>query len=530
MGFDLQRDESKSRFALVPREGDLAGRRRRLAQALRWDLLGAARSLGRSSQAFEIPESLVASPISFTDWNVWTDSTRQPVTTSTAIGALARDQRLSLLIEGRRHLTRETRTAFDRAGLFPALYRSAPTAFFRYAEGFEVRGGQLVTPGGTAALERWRGLVEDEEPFSLATFVPKLLSRRGGRVAFLWHALFELPAPVQRAQLDPLQIAETLEALGDAGSEGFLGPYGGDDAWSARLRSEAAGGVVGPEVGEIGDWWSGIRSSSLRVRAEGGAELLELVALRRRLPAEVIARHREAWRELHREDRRARLEHTNPRRVVRHGEPYEPGDPRFVVEQLGWLEDLLDVVAITQPPPVEGDPGRGHFERALLLGLAPVTDPQRFALDGVGFVGQRGLDARNAMAASLVEQGVAGIDELIASARALRARFKRSPERNVARADNEVLTRLAEELRVALIAVGLPAGPWRGRTDRFSADDRWCVSTGSRGRCATFPRGSPTTSTWAARTPTPVPSRTPVESGVPLPRGSWATGIRSLPR
>lgn len=514
LGFKVQ--FKKGAFVLTSREGEDEARRRRLANALGWDLSAIGRGLTKKPTILELPEATVPSPVPFREWSGWTG---RPVSTATAFEALVKDQAFGLLLEGRRHQTEETRVAFERAGLFRWVYQDAAMPYYRYAETLEIRDGQLILPGGAGAAALWQRLT-GESPRNPREFLPALLRRRDGRVAFLWQSLFEVPPSValyylgEEGSSDEVRaVRRVLGKLDDSAQESFEAPYGGDLGFGTFVRSiplDAAGKSL-DLPGGAGLWWTAMRGeeapddpsrlqrivekgrsvrlddtelllkalnetvnlsgfdqpalprligvarrfgdrrdlltpsnvvlltraadsypAALRVLAsvawtepdvirdyllavaavdrlprsansellllsfQGGSELVRRLGGAGRVAPAVLEDHLERWSRLH-----SRVEN-----------PFQAAG-----EQLGWLERLLTSL------PTAGDdaPGRGPLERALLQALAPTRDPQRFEVDGVGFIGERGLESRRVMARRLVEQGVPSYDDLVSLGRTLKS-------------------------------------------------------------------------------------------------------------
>jgi hypothetical protein len=446
----------------------------------------------------------------------WTGA---PVATTTALESLAKDQALGLMIEARRHQTSETLAAFARAGLLRWAYQDAAPSYYRYADVLEVRDGKLLLPGGPSSAALWQRLA-GEAPASLRDFVPALLHRRDGRVAFLWQSLYEAPPEVARFYLgdesskdEVRAVRRVLGKLDDTAQESFEAPYGGDLGFGTFVRSvplDAAGKRL-DLPGGAGLWWTAVRGedapddparlqriverggavqlddldlllkvlnetvnlngydqpalprligvvrrfgdrrdlltpsnvvlltraadaypAALRVLGavawtrpdvirdyllavaaldrlprtpnsellvlsfQGGTELISRLGRGGRLPPAVLEEHLERWGRIH-------------------GRAQDP----FLAagEQLAWLDRVLSSLPASEP----GAPGRGALEQALLQALAPTRDPQRFEVDGVAFVGERGLEARRTMAQRLVEQEVPSYDEIVGLGRTLRA-------------------------------------------------------------------------------------------------------------
>ena len=514
LGFKVQ--FKKGVFVLSSREGEDEARRRRLANALGWDLIAIAQRLGKKPTVLELPEGRVPSPVAFREWAGWTGQT---ITTASAFEALVKDQALGLVLEGRRHQTAETRAAFERAGVLRWAYQDAAPPYYRYADVLEVRDGQLLLPGGPGMAPLWQRLA-GESPKNLREFVPSLLRRRDGRVAFLWQSLFEVPSEVASFYLGDVGSSDEVRAvrrvlgkLDDSAQESFEAPAGGDQGFGTFVRSVPldSRGKALDLPGGPGLWWTAIRgeeapddpvrlqrivdkgralrlddtellikalnetvnlsgfnqpalprligvvrrfgdrrdlltpsnvvlltraadgypaalrvlgaiewskpdvirdyllgvaavdrlprspkSEQLILSFQGGAELVGRMGRGGRVPTEVLEEHFERWGRLH-----SRFE-----------------DPFLAAgEHMAWLDRLLTSLPAAAPDA----PGRGPLERALLQSLAPTKDPQRFAVDGVAFIGERGLEARRTMARRLVEQAVPSYDDLVALGRTLKA-------------------------------------------------------------------------------------------------------------
>lgn len=128
---------------------------------------------------------------------------------------------------------------------------------------FAVRGGVVAVPGGPDAEPIWESLA-GASPRAPLLFLPRLLERSGGRLAFLYDSLARLDAPRQRAALglvagrgsDPLAPARLLAAaMGDepAWWRATGGAFARPDVDAARVLREVRlgeDGSVAPPAAE----------------------------------------------------------------------------------------------------------------------------------------------------------------------------------------------------------------------------------------------------------------------------------------
>jgi hypothetical protein len=182
----------KNRITVLPKDGDQAARRQRLAQALAWDLPRLAEALEESERvSLEIPTDRVEVPFGLARWG---KALGHPVSPSEALVELAKNQRLSFLLEGIRRVSGETATTLDRIG-WEWLSRQAAAPLYRYSAALRVHDGALLLPGGKEATPIWSHLL-GEDPRQTTAFLKELLTRKNGQAAFLWHALTFAPPPV----------------------------------------------------------------------------------------------------------------------------------------------------------------------------------------------------------------------------------------------------------------------------------------------------------------------------------------------
>ncbi len=106
--------------------------------------------------------------------------------------SILRDRRAALIYVGLFSLDPGTLDYFaGHPALIASLCNGPVGPFAAFAESLTVRDGQVVLPGGTAQLQEWERLVgvPAGEP---ARFLPALLERDGGRLAWLFDSLASL--------------------------------------------------------------------------------------------------------------------------------------------------------------------------------------------------------------------------------------------------------------------------------------------------------------------------------------------------
>jgi hypothetical protein len=196
LGFVLESPEPP--FRVAARDDALAVNRQRCAQALGWNFASIAHRLDAGETVvLQLPHDAVRFPIDLESWRAMTG---KPVTASTAFLAMVRDQRLGLVAEGLRRLTRETREALSRDDL-AWLYANAPAAFYRYSFAIEVRDGTLKLPGGPETAAVWAAWVGGD-PSNWRWFMRQLLVESDSEHAHVWSALYPVPDPVARYYVD----------------------------------------------------------------------------------------------------------------------------------------------------------------------------------------------------------------------------------------------------------------------------------------------------------------------------------------
>ncbi len=195
-GYDTKR--RKGRLELIPRDSDEDKRRRRVAMALEWDLVGGAKRLSDGEQlVFSATSETVPAALGLRDGGSFFGSSVRP---ENALEKLAMDQRLGLVVEGLRRTNTETRQLLQKE-LLRFLYDEVPVAFYRYASAIEIIDGRLTLPGGPGALQTWSELL-DVSPERPIPFIKALLEDSDGRAAYLWHALFFAPPDVSALIMD----------------------------------------------------------------------------------------------------------------------------------------------------------------------------------------------------------------------------------------------------------------------------------------------------------------------------------------
>lgn len=266
--------------SLVTLAGDPAARRRQLARDFGWDLPGGVAAAGERSLLLALPEPRVPSPLPLAEWSAWVG---HPVDAGDALAVLATDQAFGFVLEGARRLDAATRAELARLELFPFFCQQAPAQFYRYASTLRLRDGRLAVPGGDAYRPLWRRLVgvSPDEP---RLFVPALLTRRDGRVAFLWQALIDAPPEVARHYLgdpdspdDRRTVQRVLAQLDATAPESFAAPLGGDLGFGTLVRSLplVPGGGALDLPGGPGLWWTALREEEVPADPDALGRIVE---------------------------------------------------------------------------------------------------------------------------------------------------------------------------------------------------------------------------------------------------------------
>jgi hypothetical protein len=253
-------------WMLVAKPGDGAVRGQRLARALGWDLTAIGREAEAGTVTLEIPIETVELPLSEAEWRAITDRSA-PI--GDPLEALIEDQRLGLVIEGRRRLSAETLAALDAVG-WHWLYRHGEP-FVRYAPALRFRGGRLALPGGPAADRAWTSLL-GTSPAGPAQLVRDLLDNRGARGAFLVHALSYQPDHVVHFYLGAGDATTSDESrfgrqvfrrVDETTRVDFDAAHGGDLGFGTLVRSLPLDPETGgPRLpGGLGLWYVAIRSA-----------------------------------------------------------------------------------------------------------------------------------------------------------------------------------------------------------------------------------------------------------------------------
>lgn len=155
---------------------------------------------------------LVPSPLPGTAWTTLSQSLG--ATTLPTVTAVLSDRRLAFLYVGLLGCPAETRTWLAaHPDLLTELARRSPGAAAAFLRSVSIVAGRLQLPGGDPLRHVWNGLV-GEPPDAPERFVPALLARDGGRVAWLVDVLSTLPDQSRRWALTPAAAEETpREAL-----------------------------------------------------------------------------------------------------------------------------------------------------------------------------------------------------------------------------------------------------------------------------------------------------------------------------
>lgn len=255
----------KGRLEVVPAEATDQAERRRFADALTWDFPAVAERLNAGDRlTLTLPIDHVPSPLPFREWGALADS---PIGETNALRAFVTDQRSGLVIAGLERVSPQTAAALRSMGLLRPLREKAAMPFYRYSSALRLVDRVWLSPGGSDAL--WTSLV-GEPPSQPADFLLALLTRRGGRVAFLWHALaMAPPAQVQfylggtsaDGNEDKRYIRRVLRRLDDTTRTSFDAPRGGDLGFGMLVRAVplAESGTRLALPGGPGLWWSAIR-------------------------------------------------------------------------------------------------------------------------------------------------------------------------------------------------------------------------------------------------------------------------------
>jgi hypothetical protein len=187
----LKLREKNKTFSVERADNKPAAERVRLLADLGVNLDQLAATLNRGEAVrVELPTETVPIPLTAALWSKIIFQRTVPVTTifSSIIG----DRRAALLCHGLAAIDDETlQFLVDRPQLLARLYEHDSGAFAAFAGALEVRGGQLVVPGGASAAPLWEALV-DEKFARPDRFVRELFSKHGGRVAYLYDGISHL--------------------------------------------------------------------------------------------------------------------------------------------------------------------------------------------------------------------------------------------------------------------------------------------------------------------------------------------------
>ncbi len=229
----------KNDLELIPQEGPEAAAARRLARALGWDLDQIGSNLSSSAQSLEIPRSTATVPLTASEWRALSGKPAP----DDVMGEIIRDQRLSLVMEGARHLSAESRAAMAGVG-WDRVYRKA-IQFHRYAPALQFRGGDLVFPGGGEARTAWAGVLRSNIG-DTEQFVRDLLDNRKARGANLLHSLSYLEPAVADFYIGAGDSATASKSgfardvflrLDDSAAIDFDSARGGDLGFGTFVRS-----------------------------------------------------------------------------------------------------------------------------------------------------------------------------------------------------------------------------------------------------------------------------------------------------
>jgi hypothetical protein len=133
------------------------------------------------------------------------------------------DREAALLYYGLFSLDEETLAFFvGHPSLISTIYRHDAGVFAAFADAVSVRDGRVVLPGATPWAEQWEALVGGPAA-KPETFIPRLLHRDNGRLAWLFGTVRRLDASRQAFAMGPARIG--LRSL-------YSSFVGFDDGWA----------------------------------------------------------------------------------------------------------------------------------------------------------------------------------------------------------------------------------------------------------------------------------------------------------
>jgi len=220
-----------------PRTGDRWPTARRVAEALGWDMVGAAERL-QEGKPVKLPlvEETVPCPYSLERWGRIRGFRTTP---RNALRRLAQDQSWGLVLAGLDEISHETREWLTDDDLRWLL--GAPSVrFFRYASALQIQDGRLKVPGGEAMAEVWSQLV-GAPVTAPRRFLHALFGDRSGELAFLWHTFSFEPPRVTRFWMgnDAQAVLGALNGLQNEDS--FDAPRGNAPGFATLVRSVEIG-------------------------------------------------------------------------------------------------------------------------------------------------------------------------------------------------------------------------------------------------------------------------------------------------
>jgi hypothetical protein len=196
----LRLRERRGTLTVEPNGNPEAAQRGRLLDNLGVDIAGLAEALNSGKAVtLTLPVDVVPVPLSAA---VWSDAILQrKVPPAELFGAILADPRATLLCHGLAGLDDATlQFLAERPAILRTMYAQA-AVFSAFSSRLRIRDGRVVTPGegrdvarAEAARSVWEHLVQAKtaEP---ARFISSLLTRREGRLAYIYDTVGELEPP-----------------------------------------------------------------------------------------------------------------------------------------------------------------------------------------------------------------------------------------------------------------------------------------------------------------------------------------------
>jgi hypothetical protein len=143
--------------------------------------------IASSAHAAGEPADFVPIPLTTA---IWSQAVfRRPLTNASVFIAILGDRDASLICHGFAALDDETLSFFaEHPALVTRLHERAATAFGGFSRMLQIRGGRVITPGGSDAVAIWEAIV-GESVDRPERFVRELFELREGRVAYIYDTI-----------------------------------------------------------------------------------------------------------------------------------------------------------------------------------------------------------------------------------------------------------------------------------------------------------------------------------------------------